>query len=51
MELGDSLGRGEFGEVRTAIYRGVQVAAKVIHEDKLSTQNTDNFLQEAAILT
>ena len=51
MEFGQSLGKGEFGEVCMAVYRGVQVAGKVIHEDKQNAANMANFLKEAAILT
>lgn len=51
VELGQSLGKGEFGEVVMAIYRGVQVAGKVIHEDMQNAANTTSFLKEAAILT
>ena len=51
MELGESLGKGEFGEVVMAVYRGVQAAGKLIHEDKQTAANTASFLREAAIIT
>ena len=51
VELGSSLGRGEFGEVCMASYRGMQIAGKVIHEEKQNAQATSSFLQEAALLT
>jgi len=51
VETGDSLGKGEFGEVMVAVYRGVQVAGKLIHEDKQNAASTASFLREAAILT
>ena len=51
VELGETLGRGEFGEVHTATYRDTQVAVKIILEEKQTASNTANILQEAAILT
>jgi serine/threonine protein kinase len=51
VELGETLGRGEFGEVCLATYRDMELAAKVIHEDKQNASNTASFLHEAAILT
>ncbi len=51
VEMGSTLGKGEFGEVVTVVYRGIQVAGKVVHDDKQTAVNTTEFLREAAILT
>ena len=51
MELGEVLGRGEFGDVCMAAYRGMQVAGKIIHNDKQNAASTASFLLEASILT
>ena len=45
------LGRGEFGEVHSGIYRGTQVAVKSIHESKQSDAAVANFLREASFMT
>ena len=40
------LGVGEWGEVRVAIFRGIKVAAKLLHEAIVSPHNTDLFVRE-----
>ena len=51
IELSQLLGRGEFGEVHSGIYRGTQVAVKSIHESKQSDAAVANFLREASFMT
>ena len=41
-----SLGEGGWGEVRMAIFRGVQVAAKVLHKDLQSPYYHEVFIRE-----
>ena len=43
---GKPLGVGGWGEVRVAMFRGVKVAAKFIHEAIISSYNIDQFLRE-----
>ena len=43
---GNPLGVGGWGEVRVAMFRGVKVAAKFMHEDIMSTHNRDLFIRE-----
>ena len=51
IELSQLLGRGEFGEVHSGMYRGTQVAVKSIHESKQSDAAVANFLREASFMT
>ena len=46
---GKPLGVGGWGEVRVAMFRGVRVAAKLIHEAIVSPYNIDLFLREMNI--
>ena len=46
---GKPLGVGGWGEVRVAMFRGVKVAAKLIHEAIISPHNIDLFLREMNI--
>ena len=46
---GKPLGVGGWGEVRVAMFRGVRVAAKFIHEAIISPHNIDMFLREMDI--
>ena len=46
---GKPLGVGGWGEVRVAMFRGVKVAAKLIHEAIVSPHNIDLFLREMNI--
>ena len=43
---GNPLGVGGWEEVRVAMFRGVKVAAKFMHEDIMSTHNRDLFIRE-----
>ena len=43
---GKPLGIGGWGEVRVAMFRGVKVAAKLLHEEIISPHNTDLFIRE-----
>ena len=43
------LGVGGWGEVRVAMFRGVKVAAKFIHEAIISPHNIDLFIREMSI--
>ncbi|KAL5466916.1 hypothetical protein EMCRGX_G031078 [Ephydatia muelleri] len=46
---GKPLGVGGWGEVRVAMFRGVRVAAKFLHEAIISPHNIDLFLREMDI--
>ena len=46
---GKPLGVGGWGEVRVAMFRGVKVAAKFIHEAIISPHNIDLFIREMNI--
>ena len=46
---GRPLGVGGWGEVRVAMFRGVKVAAKFIHEAIISPHNIDLFIREMNI--
>ena len=46
---GRPLGVGGWGEVREAMFRGVKVAAKFIHESIISPHNIDLFIREMKI--
>ena len=46
---GRPLGVGGWGEVRVAMFRGVKVAAKYIHEAIISPHNIDLFIREMNI--
>ena len=46
---GKPLGVGGWGEVREAMFRGVKVAAKFLHEEIISPHNTDLFIREMNI--
>eukprot|EP00731_Ephydatia_muelleri_P000016 Em0001g16a len=43
---GKPLGVGGWGEVRVAMFRGVKVAAKFLHEEIISEHNIDLFIRE-----
>ncbi|XP_074601513.1 C-terminal Src kinase [Brevipalpus obovatus] len=47
-DVREVLGRGEFGDVRLAFYRGQKVAVKIIKD---STKAAQNFLAEASLMT
>jgi c-src tyrosine kinase len=44
----ESLGKGEFGEVRLGMWRGDKVAVKVLKEQSKAAQK---FLAEASLMT
>ena len=46
---GKPLGVGGWGEVRVAMFRGIKVAAKFLHEAIISPHNTDLFIREMNI--
>ena len=46
---GKPLGVGGWGEVRVAMFRGVKVAAKFLHQKIISSHNTDLFIREMNI--
>jgi c-src tyrosine kinase len=47
-QLQESLGKGEFGEVRLGLLRGEKVAAKVLKDSSKAAQK---FLAEASLMT
>lgn len=47
-DVREVLGRGEFGDVRLAYYRGQKVAVKIIKDSSKAAQN---FLAEASLMT
>lgn len=47
-EVREVLGRGEFGDVRLAYYRGQKVAVKILKDSSKAAQN---FLAEASLMT
>ena len=46
LELGESLGRGQFGEVFSATLHGTPVAVKKLHRNKLDEANLKAFRDE-----
>ena len=46
---GKPLGVGGWGEVRVAMFRGVKVAAKFLHQKIISSHNADLFIREMNI--
>ena len=46
---GNPLGVGGWGEVRVAMFHGIEVAAKFLHEAIISQHNTDLFIREMNI--
>ena len=45
----EEIGKGSYGEVKVAIFRGTQVAAKCLHKIVVSRHNTDMFTREMDI--
>lgn len=48
LNLNESIGKGEFGEVRLAVYNRHNVAVKIIRD---STEPAQKFLAEVAVMT
>jgi c-src tyrosine kinase len=48
LQMMESLGKGEFGEVRLGLLRGEKIAVKVLKEASRAAQK---FLAEASLMT
>ncbi|ALR84495.1 putative serine/threonine-protein kinase receptor [Niemeyer virus] len=52
LELGEQLGTGAFGEVHKGIWRGTEVAVKMISSDKIITKDIErSFKDEVRVMT
>lgn len=48
LELKESIGKGEFGDVKLGIYNGHNVAVKILKD---STEPAQKFLAEVSVMT
>ncbi|XP_065836431.1 tyrosine-protein kinase CSK-like [Oscarella lobularis] len=48
LSIGASIGKGEFGDVHSGMYKGQKVAIKTLKDDQAAIQS---FLQEASLMT
>lgn len=48
--MGDVLGRGGFGVVNKAKWKGIDVAVKMLLTDAMSVENYNGFLREIEIM-
>jgi 2',3'-cyclic-nucleotide 2'-phosphodiesterase (5'-nucleotidase family) len=51
LELGDQLGAGGFGEVYRAVWKGTDVAVKVVSANNAGKAAWDSFKQEVSVMT
>jgi serine/threonine protein kinase len=51
LEVGEQLGAGGFGEVSKAVWKGTEVAVKVMASDKISKEMEKNFKDEVWTLS
>jgi hypothetical protein len=51
LEVGDLLGSGGYGEVHRAVWKGTEVAVKVIASEKISKEMEKSFKDEVQVMT
>jgi preprotein translocase subunit YajC len=51
LEVGEHLGSGGYGEVHKAIWKGTEVAVKVMASDKISKEMEKGFKEEVRVMT
>ncbi|ELR15997.1 phosphate ABC transporter, phosphatebinding protein PstS, putative [Acanthamoeba castellanii str. Neff] len=51
LEVGDLLGSGGYGEVHRAMWKGTEVAVKVIASEKITKEMEKNFKDEVQVMT
>ncbi len=50
MEMGELIGVGGFGEVRRAIWKGTDVAVKMLSRDHITKDMKNKFIEEVSTL-
>jgi serine/threonine protein kinase len=51
LEVGEQLGAGGFGEVSKAMWKGTEVAVKVMASEKITKEMEKNFKDEVRVMT